>query len=401
MTKLIRGILAAAVVFAALPLQGQGFTFETVNFSNLMAPVTRPYVAPGKMKEYFITGKWLMLVTKITIDGVDQPAPVDQRTVPNALDPLKARIKVQLTGKGDRRIVPAIVTFACPPLTDCVPTRTFQVQVLRVGTLTGIDPQDNVAASQNRHFKISGTGLDDATVFLFRTDLKNITNVTNAAGSLDFDAYTSACGTNRVTVRDVAEGGDFYPFPGGLDVHLAQQCGARSGGGTIGGGGNVSGAPDLQPVVGAPVFRHIAANRKISNDFCQGMFAQATTATVKTITVGNLSWGAKNTGGSTAKNFDAQLWRGGTMVAEVHVDSLRAGASIAFPVYRRPQSQTEVARLASNPNSSTQQIYNATGGECVQTVGQATQFDWQDPTWEIRLDAVTNETNTTNNRRTF
>jgi len=32
------------------------------------------------------------------------------------------------------------------------------------------------------------------------------------------------------------------------------------------------------------------------------------------------------------------------------------------------------------------------------------QFDWQDPTWEIRVDAgnvVTNDINTANNRRSF
>lgn len=404
MSNLIsRGILATAALFIALPLRAQGFTFETVNFSNLMAPVTRPYVAPGKTKEYLITGKWVHLATKVTIDGIDQP--ITDRTIPNALDPLVGRMKVQLTGRGERRIVPAIVSFACPPFVDCAPARTFQVQVLRVGTLTSITPADNVAANQNQHFKIAGTGLDDATVFLFRTDLKNILNVTNSANSLDFNATTGSCGSNLVRVRDVAEGGDFYAFPGALDIRLALTCGVRTGGGgIISGGSSVPGGPDLQPIIGGPVFRHLAPNRKVSNDFCQGMFAQVTTAIVKTITVSNLAWGATNTGGSTAKNFNVQLWRGGVMVADVQVDSLKAGASVSFPAYTRPQSQTEIARLATNPNSTTQQIYNATGGECVQTIGQSTQFDWQDPTWEIRVDPagkVTNDINTANNKKTF
>jgi hypothetical protein len=56
------------------------------------------------------------------------------------------------------------------------------------------------------------------------------------------------------------------------------------------------------------------------------------------------------------------------------------------------------------PNAETRQIYNATGGECVQTVGQPTQYDWQDPQFEIRVDpasAVAAETNKSNNNRTF
>jgi hypothetical protein len=75
-----------------------------------------------------------------------------------------------------------------------------------------------------------------------------------------------------------------------------------------------------------------------------------------------------------------------------------------FTPYHRAQSQTEVGRLGLVPNAETRQIYNATGGECVQTIGQPTQNDWQDPQWEIRVDqanAVTAETNKSNNRRIF
>jgi hypothetical protein len=75
-----------------------------------------------------------------------------------------------------------------------------------------------------------------------------------------------------------------------------------------------------------------------------------------------------------------------------------------FIPYHRAQSQTEVARLGLVPDAETRRIYNATGGECVQTIGQPAQYDWRDPQWEIRIDqanAVTGEANKTNNNRTF
>jgi hypothetical protein len=134
------------------------------------------------------------------------------------------------------------------------------------------------------------------------------------------------------------------------------------------------------------------------------MFAQPTTAIVKTITVGDLVWGAKNTGATTTTPFRVRLLRGGVQVAEQTLaNGLKAGEDTTF-TFDRTQAQTEVARLAQVPNSGTVQIYNATGGECVQTVGQASQFDWQDPQWEIRVDplnAVTTETAKANNNKTF
>jgi hypothetical protein len=101
--------------------------------------------------------------------------------------------------------------------------------------------------------------------------------------------------------------------------------------------------------------------------------------------------------------FTVQLLRGGVVVDTKPVQSLAAGATITFS-YHRAQSQTEVGRLGLVPNAETRQIYNATGGECVQTVGQPTQYDWQDPQFEIRVDpasAVAAETNKSNNNRTF
>ncbi|HLE57654.1 MAG TPA: hypothetical protein VJB15_11270 [Rhodothermia bacterium] len=249
-------------------------------------------------------------------------------------------------------------------------------------------------------------GLNDATVFLFRTDLRGVSGISNTATTLRFSGVTATCGTNRVRVRDVAEGGDFYPFPGGLDIKLATPCGVRVGGtSSTGGGGAIAGAPELQPIIGAPVFRHIAPNRKVANAFYQGMFAQATTAIVKTITVGDLVWGAKNAGAATTIPFRIRLLRAGVQVAEQNLaNGLKAGEDTTFTFDRGTQAQTEVARLALVPNASTVQIYKATGGECVQTVGQSTQFDWQDPSWEIRVDplqAVTTETNRSNNNKTF
>jgi hypothetical protein len=276
--------------------------------------------------------------------------------------------------------------------------------VLSVGTLTSIDP-DTVGSSTRNTYRIVGTGLDNATVFTFRTDLTAIANLANDATHLRFDATATNCGTNRVRVRDVAEGGDFYPFPGGVDVRLSTSCGyvPISSGGTS--SGSSAGGPDLQPVIGTPVFRHIAANRKVASEpFCHGMFAQAVQSSVRTITVSDMVWGVKNAGASNVTtSFSVRLLRNGVVVSDRTVSGLNAGASVTF-TYARPQSQTEVARLGLVPPSTTQQLYNATGGDCVQTTGQSSQFDWQDPSYEIRVDplgAVGNDINTSNNNRNF
>jgi hypothetical protein len=374
---------------------------ETVNFSNLVAPVDTVYVAPGKTKEYTLYGPWLDFASKVTFMGADQP--ITER-VPMPFTSDAARIKVKMTGSGSRALRTATITILCPPFTDCQPSLSFPVRVLSTGTLTSITPADGVAGNAYGHFHIIGTNLDNATVFLFRTNLSAVGNITNSATTLDFDARTSSCGTNRVIVRDAAEGGDFYPFPGGLDVRLSTTCDGRiaTGSSSLITGTSQPAGPDLQAVGGSPVFRHIALKRKVASEpFCHGMYAQAVQAIVKTITVPNISWGVKNAGGtSITQNFHARLFRNGVQVADSLVNGLAAGATKTF-TYVRPQSQTEVARLGLVPPSTTMQLYNATGGECVQTVGQATQFDWQDPTYEIQIDVVTNDTNPTNNRRSF
>lgn len=393
------GSLAAAVLFSAIPAQAQ-LRFETINFSNLMAPVTRAYVAPGKTKEYNIYGPWIELATLITVNGIPQTI-VERQPFATAKE---GRIKVKLVGMPNaaRAILSGIVRIACPPLVACAPVHGFQVQVLSVGTLTSIAPNQNVAVNSYLPFTITGTGLDNSTVFVFRTDLRAVSAGTNNATTLSFNGSTAACGSNLVRVRDVAEGGDFYAFPGALNIDLATDCGYRPVGSSTISGGSTPGVPELQPVVSTTAFRHIAPTRKVANSFCQGMFAQAVTAIVKTITVGNVGWGVKNAGASTTTTFRAQLWRAGVMVDEKTISGLAAGASTSFSFGR--SAQTEVARLGLVPPQLSQQIYNATGGECVQTVGQATQFDWQDPTWQIRVDpaqAVTTETNRSNNNKTF
>ncbi len=401
------GIAVAAVVSLSAPLHNFATPgirrIETVNFANLMAPVTRPYVAPGKTKEYYIYGPWLDYADRVSFLGTVQTI-VEKRTVGGDDGGL---LRVKLTGAGERGLKTATIRIACPmiPFTDCVSGNvTFQVMVLGVGTLTRIDP-DTVDANDRETFTVYGTGLDNAKVFEFRSDLTGIANQANNETWLRFDASSTACGTNRVRVRDVAEGGDFYPFPGGLDVRLTKACGYTpiSSGITV--GGSAPGGPDLQPVTGAPVFRHIAANRKVlSEPFCHGMFAQAVQSIVRTITVSDMIWGVKNTGGSSVSaQFRVRLLRNGVMVSEQTLNGLNAGATATF-TYARPQSQTEVARLGLVPPSTTQQLYNATGGECVQTVGQASTYDWQDPTYEIRVDplgAVTNDVNPSNNNRSF
>ena len=377
--------------------------FETINFANLMAPVGTPYVAPGKTKEYYVYGPWVDFADSVTFRGARQI--IVERRGAGADGGL---LRVKLTGSGARGRSNATIKIKCPPIpfTDCVNGNiTFPVMVLGVGTLTRIDP-DTVDANSRRTFRIDGTGLDNATVFLFRTDLKAIADESNSATRLTFTATSTGCGTNRVRVRDVAEGGDFYPFPGGLDVRLTTSCGyvPITSGATIS-GGSTAPTPDLQPIPGTVLLRHISPNRKLSGElFCNSMFAQAVQSIVRTITVPNMVWGVKNAGpGNVTTAFRVRLYRNGVLVRDEQVSSLSAGASATF-TYVRPQSQTDVARLGITPPATTMQLYNATGGECVQTAGQDAQFDWQDPTYEIRVDpagAVVSETNKSNNNRTF
>jgi hypothetical protein len=380
---------------------------ETVNFANLMSTVGTPYVAPGKTKEYYIYGPWLDYTSEVRFLNATQTIVEKKAT----WDDDGALLRVKLTGSGERGIKTATIRISCPtvPLTgiiigDCRNvTLNLNVMVLSSGTVTRIDP-DTVEPQSRNPFHVYGTNLANATVFEFRTDLKAIDDVSGTTSQLNFTGTSSTCGTNRVMIRDKAEGGDFYPF-GGVDVRLTKPCGYTGVSSGMILGGSSPGGPDLQPVSGAPLLRHIAPNRKLSSEtFCNGMFAQAVQAIVKTITVQNMTWGVKNTGGSNVTTaFHVQLFRNGTLVRDQIVNSLNAGATATF-TYARPESQTEVARLGLVPPLTTQQLYNATGGECVQTVGQAAQYDWQDPQYEIRVDpagAIATDINKGNNNKSF
>ncbi len=375
---------------------------ETVNFSNLMAPTDTVFIAPGKTKEFRLYGPWLDWTTKVRFLSADQ-AILEKRPTFNS-DGGLLRLNISAASSATPGVTIAVVSIGCPPVpgTDCAPVITFPVRIVRVGTATAITPNTNVPALERVNFTITGTNLSTATIFEFRTNLRNITNVVASAGTLRFSALTRGCGTDRVHVRDAAVGGDYYPFPGGLDVRLDSTCGVQrvSTGATS--GGSVAGPPDLVPILTGPLLRHLTPIRKISSElFCQGMFAQPTTAVVRTVTVGNLTWGVRNAGSSGVTTpFRVRLLRGGVVVGEEIVNSLGAGAT-STRVFTRPQSQTEVGRLALVPNSVSQQTYNATGGECVQTIGQTTAMNWQDPTLEVRVDVVAGETNQTNNNRTY
>jgi hypothetical protein len=316
----------------------------------------------------------------------------------------EVRIILSATSAAGAGVKTLSVDVKCPiiPL-DCRPGPfTFKVQVFETGPLSAINPGNIVTPNQLTRYTITGSGLDVAQILPRLTTLKNASIVSKNFNTIVVSGINPSCG--GVDIEFFASGGsDDMPYKKspGLTLPVAGGiCGTAFSTSPITGRAT-TGTPDLQPISGAPVFRHIAPRRKVRSElFCNGMFAQATTAIVRTITVGDLVWGVRNTGGADVTvPFHAQLFRGGVMVDDTLITRLNAGASIPFR-FHRLQSQTEVARLGLVPNSSTQQIYNSTGGECVQTVGQTSAFDWQDPAWEIRIDpqgAVASEVNRANN----
>jgi hypothetical protein len=397
-------VLSAVGAFALIAFESPRVKrIETVNFANLMAPADTVYIAPGKVKEFRLYGPWLDWTSKVTLLNVSQTI-LEKRPTFNS-DGGLLRLNISAPSSASPGVTVAIVNIGCPPVpVDCAPVITFPVRIVRVGTATAITPNTNVPAGERINFTITGTNLNTATIFAFRTGLKNVTNVVPGANTLRFSALTTSCGTNRVHVRDAGEGGDFFPYPGGLDVRLDSACGvARIATGMVS-GGTAPGAPDLVPVLNSTLLRHLSPIRKIASEpFCQGLFAQPTTAVVRTITVSNIVWGVRNDGASVTSPFRIRLLRNGTMVSEQVVNALNAGATFTA-TYARPQSQTEVARLAQVPNAVSRSTYNATGAECVQTVGQSATMDWQDPAYEVRVDPllqVTTETNRSNNNRTY
>ncbi|HZJ00065.1 MAG TPA: CARDB domain-containing protein [Gemmatimonadaceae bacterium] len=298
------------------------------------------------------------------------------------------------------------VHVSCPLVAiDCVSGPvSFKVRVYETGPITSINPTDIVTPNQQTTYTINGEGMNVAELLPRLTTLKNAVIVSKSSTSLTVSGVNPSCGGVDIQFIDVDGPEDMtYKKATGLKIPVAGGiCGtAFATSPTL--GGSTTAKPDLLPVTGTPLLRHIAQKRKLSGEtFCNGMFAQAVQAIVKTITVPNMTWGVKNAGGGSATSFHVRLYRNGVLVSDQTVSSLSAGATKTF-TYSRPESQTEVARLGLVPPLATQQLYQATGGECVQTVGQETQYDWQDPLYEIRVDPANAiaETSKTNNNKSF
>jgi hypothetical protein len=210
-------------------------------------------------------------------------------------------------------------------------------------------------------------------------------------------------------------GGSTQPAPGAGSTVVPGATGPATGATT-----SPAGQPDLMPVWGSIPLRHIAPKRKLNTSFCSGMQAQASQSSSRMITVPDVRWGVVNAGSAdVATSFSVQLLADGQVLQQHTVNGLRAGESRYF-TYRRPRSQTEVARLALVPSQSSRQIYNATGGECVQVYRhppprttkaslEAYQrdlelYEWQDPAFRVVVDpsgAVANDQDRSNNTRDF
>jgi len=217
--------MAAAAVASAAPKAPPSLNrFETVGATNLQARVGTAYVAPGKVKEYFIYGQWMDWASSVTLDGVPQTI-VEKKALFNA-DGALLRVKLTVPPGTTRGIRPLVVRVSCPPIpfTDCKNVSfTRDVMVLRVGSVTSITPSSGVTATQATGFTVSGSGLDVATLH-FRTQIRASGTTTRTAATFGFSG-TPVCGMNVVMLRDEAEGGDVYPYTGVLNVYTTTQCG--------------------------------------------------------------------------------------------------------------------------------------------------------------------------------
>ena len=217
-------MVAAAAAAAAPPLPPSLDRFETVGATNLQARVGTPFVAPGKVKEYFIYGQWLDWASSVTLDGVPQTI-VEKKALFNS-DGSLLRVKLTAPPGTPRGIRTLVVRVGCPPIpfTDCRNvTFSRNVMVLRVGSISSITPSSGVTATQVSPFTVSGSGLDVAALH-FRTHIKASGTPTRSAGTFGFSG-TPMCGSNVVMLRDEAEGGDVYPYTGTLNVQTSTQCG--------------------------------------------------------------------------------------------------------------------------------------------------------------------------------
>jgi hypothetical protein len=222
----LAGAIAAGILGAARFNAPAIRRIETVNFSNLQAPVGTPYVAPGQAKEYYIYGPWVDWADKVTFMGASQTI-VEKRPFVTTTDGL-LRVRLSAPSGTSRGVRDMTVHISCGlgALAGCRDTNlTRHVMVLRVGTINAITPNTEVVVGQSTAFTITGTGLDVASVFTFRTMLSNTSTTSRAPNVFQFTGTPNGCGTNVVLLRDEAEGGDFYPFNGVLSVATSTTCG--------------------------------------------------------------------------------------------------------------------------------------------------------------------------------
>ena len=220
---------AAAAVVLAMPYHRFDTPrikrIETVNASNLQAPVTTPYVAPGQAKEYWIYGPWVDWADAVMLGGVPQTI-LEKKPLFNS-DGALLRVRLKVPDGAARGQIDLAVHVNCTlaPFTDCATGNlTRKVQVLRVGTVSGISPNTGVVAGTPTPFTVSGTGMDVATIYAWRTTMTNTSIQSRTSTTL---AFTGAphCGSSTVVIRDMAEGGDFYPYSGVATVSSSTQCG--------------------------------------------------------------------------------------------------------------------------------------------------------------------------------
>jgi hypothetical protein len=361
-------------------------------------------IGQGKTRMIWLTGPWMDWV-----DDVNGSGGVDGTIKSTKQGVLTGEVQIILSAtdgatRGEKTLS---VHVKCPviPLDCNSGPFTFRVRVFETGPITSFDPDDTVAPNQLATYTINGEGLNFAELLPRLTTLKNAVIVSKSSTSLTVSGTNPSCGGVDIQFIDVDGPEDMnYKKATGVKVPIAGgPCGTIFPSSPIVGGSSPGGA-DLVPVTGTPLLRHIAPIRKLSGEtFCNGMFAQAVQSIVRTITVPNMTWGVKNSGGSNVTgSFHIRLYRNGALVRDEVVTGLNAGSTKTFS-YARPESQTEVARLGLVPPATTQQLYQANGGECVQTVGQASQYDWQDPQYEIRVDPANaiSELSKTNNNKSF
>jgi hypothetical protein len=201
---------------------------ETINAANLMAPVGTPFVAPGQPKEYVFFGPWVDYADTVKFMGATQAVLEKRALYTDDGGMLRVRLSAPAnTSRGPRDVT---IHVACPPVpfTDCRNgTLSRRVMVLRVGSVTKIEPSSGVTPAQPTEFTIHGVGLEVADLHA-RTPLTSPTLGERTPVRLKFTA-SIGCGTVAVLLRDEAEGGDVYPYIGHVTVSTTGRCDPRRG----------------------------------------------------------------------------------------------------------------------------------------------------------------------------